>query len=90
MDGPNAQIPQLVARMDPLPRVGRGAAKWRRFSRLPLPSRLAGIDLKQAVLTAGDLSENWRSATIRRVTVVIRRPTRRTFALFAVRCENLA
>ena len=30
MDGPNAQIPQLVARMDPLPRVGRDAAKWRR------------------------------------------------------------
>ena len=42
MDGPNAQIPQLVARMDPLPRVGRDAAKWRRFSRLPLPSRLMG------------------------------------------------
>src|ERR1039457_6538767 len=30
MDGPNAQIPQLVARMDPLPPVGRDAAKWRR------------------------------------------------------------
>ena len=44
MDGPNAQIPQLVARMDPLPRVGR-AAKWLRFSRLPLPSRLVGSNL---------------------------------------------